>query len=85
MKTLNDYYLIEPVEAETKTASGLYLPDTAQEKPALGTILSLPDTFLPKLAVGSLVYYKKWGGNTVKKNGKELVFVEGKDLMGIDE
>lgn len=84
MKTLNDYYLIEPVEAETQTASGLYLPDTAQEKPALGTILSLPKVFLPKLAVGSLVYYKKWGGNTVKKNGKELVFVEGKDLMGID-
>ena len=31
IKPLADRVLIEPVAAETKTASGLYIPDTAKE------------------------------------------------------
>ena len=33
IKPLADRVLVEPKEAETKTASGLYIPDTAKEKP----------------------------------------------------
>ena len=41
IKPLADRVLIEPKEAETKTASGIYLPDTAKEKPQQGTVLAV--------------------------------------------
>ena len=40
IKPLADRVLIEPKEAETKTASGIYIPDTAKEKPQQGTVLA---------------------------------------------
>ena len=41
IKPLADRVVIEPKEAETKTASGLYIPDTAKEKPQQGTVLAV--------------------------------------------
>ena len=40
MKPLADRVLIEPKEAETKTASGIFIPDTAKEKPQQGKVLA---------------------------------------------
>ena len=40
IKPLADRVVIEPQEAQTKTASGLYIPDTAKEKPQQGTIVA---------------------------------------------
>ena len=34
------YILIEPMEAETKTAAGIYLPDNASEKPQKGKVIA---------------------------------------------
>ena len=41
IKPLADRVLVEPKEAETKTAAGLYIPDTAKEKPQQGTVLAV--------------------------------------------
>ena len=41
IKPLADRVLIQPKEAETKTASGLYIPDTAKEKPSEGKVLAV--------------------------------------------
>jgi len=41
LKPLFDNVLIRPLEAETKTASGIILPDTVQEKPTMGEIISV--------------------------------------------
>ena len=40
IKPLADRVVIEPQEAQTKTASGLFIPDTAKEKPQQGTIVA---------------------------------------------
>ena len=40
IRPLADRVLIEPKEAETKTASGIYIPDTAKEKPQQGVVLA---------------------------------------------
>ena len=40
IKPLADRVLIEPKEAETKTASGIYIPDTAKEKPQAGKVVA---------------------------------------------
>jgi chaperonin GroES len=86
------YLLIEPLEAETKTASGIYLPDTAGEKPQKGKVLAVGDDDITDYGtkrkspakVGDIVLYKKWGGNEVKVNGKEYLFSKFEDIIAIE-
>lgn len=91
IKPLAGYVLIEPVEAQATTASGIILPESAQERPAMGTVLSTgEDLFLENgkilkapVKVGDKVFYKKWGGDEIKVDGKELKLVKFDDLMAI--
>ncbi len=93
MKKLNlkptaGYLLIEPTEAETKTASGIYLPDTASEKPQKGKVLAIGEAtkdFAKPAKVGDVVFYKKWGGNEVKIDSKEYLFVKFEDVLAIEQ
>jgi chaperonin GroES len=93
LRPLMGYLLVEPVAAETKTASGLYLPDSAQEKPAgqgvvvaVGTdIIVNGQTFTSPVKVGEKIVYKKWGGDEVKLGGVEYKLVKFEDVMGVFE
>ena len=87
------YLLIEPVEAETKTLTGIYLPDTASEKPQKGKVLAvgepeITDSGVKRVApckVGDIVIYKKWGGNEVKIGGKEYLFAKFEDILAVEK
>ena len=88
------YLLIEPFEAQTKTDSGIYLPDNAQsEKPQKGKILAVgadevTDSGKTKKApakAGDTVIYKKWGGNEVKIEGREYLFVKFEDVLAVEK
>ncbi len=87
------YVLVEPSTAESKTASGIYLPESAQEKPAQGTVISIGgDIVLDNgksircpVSVGEKVLYKKWGGDEVKVDGKELKLVKFDDMIAVLE
>ena len=93
LRPLMGYLLVEPLAAETKTASGLYLPETAQEKPAgQGVVIAVGDplmmngqSFGSPVGVGAKVVYKKWGGDEIKLNGVEYKLVKFEDLMGVIE
>jgi len=86
------YLLIEPLEAETKTVSGIYLPDTAGEKPQKGKVLAVgndetTDSGAKRSAptkAGDIVVYKKWGGNEVKIDNKEYLFAKFEDILAIE-
>ena len=41
IKPLADRVLVEPLEAETKTASGIIIPDSAKEKPQKGNVVAV--------------------------------------------
>lgn len=92
LKLTPGYILIEPLEPETKTSSGIYLPESASEKPQKGKVLSVGDTFItehgatikPPVKVGNIVIYKKWGGNEVKMEGKEYLFVKFEDILAVE-
>jgi chaperonin GroES len=87
------YLLIEPQEAETKTASGIYLPDSAStEKPQRGKVLAVGGAMYQDgqeinspAKVGDSVIYKKWGGSEVKLDGKELLFSKFDDILAIEK
>jgi chaperonin GroES len=86
LKPTAGYLLIEPLEKETQTASGIYLPDSAGEKPQKGKVLALgEDTkdFKKPCKVNDDVIYKKWGGNEVKIDGKEFLFVKFEDILAV--
>ena len=88
LKPTAGYLLIEPLEKETKTASGIYLPDNAGEKPQKGKVLAIGGDikdFKKPAKVNDLVIYKKWGGNEVKIEGKEYLFVKFEDVLAIEE
>ena len=87
LKPTAGYLLIEPLEKEAKTAGGIYLPDSAGEKPqkgkVLGIVADLKDQKKP-CGVGDVVIYKKWGGNEVKVDGKEYLFVKFEDVLAVE-
>ncbi|OGE38003.1 hypothetical protein A3D79_03630 [Candidatus Daviesbacteria bacterium RIFCSPHIGHO2_02_FULL_39_8] len=93
IKPLMGYVLVEPSEAETKTASGIYLPEGAQEKPAQGVVVACGDDMVMEngkvvkcpVKVGDNVVYKKWGGDEIKIDGVEYKLVKFDDLMAILE
>lgn len=93
IKPLMGYVLVEPAEAESKTASGIILPESAQEKPAQGTVISCGDdmvfengkTLKCPVKPGDKVVYKKWGGDEIKVSGIEYKLVKFDDLMAILE
>lgn len=97
LKPTAGYLLIEPLDKETKTAGGIYLPDNAGEKPQKGKVLAAGpgqctdckcadckcDSYVP-CKVGDTVLYKKWGGNEVKIDGKEYLFVKFEDVLAVE-
>lgn len=93
LKPTAGYLLILPLEAETKTAGGIYLPDTVSEKPQKGKVLAVGAPELTEKGAkrpspvksGDVVIYKKWGGNEVKIEGKEYLFVKFEDVLAIEK
>ena len=93
IKPLMGYVLVQPSSADTKTASGIILPESAQEKPAQGMVVACGDDMVMEngktvkcpVKVGEKVVYKKWGGDEIKVDGKELKLVKFDDLMAILE
>ena len=87
LKPTAGYLILEPVEKETKTASGIYLPDNAGEKPQKGKVLAVGEDvkdYKKPCKVGDTVIYKKWGGNEVKINGVEYLFVKFEDILAVE-
>lgn len=92
IKPTAGYLLIEPLEKEAKTASGIYLPDSAGEKPQKGKVLAVGadevlDSGKTRTAPAKkddVVIYKKWGGNEVKVESKEYLFVKFEDVLAIE-
>ena len=90
IKPLAGYVLIEPAAKETKTASGIVLPESAEEKPQEGKVVACGAPLYEDgkeitcpVKVGDKVVYKKWGGNEIKVEGKEMMLIKFDDLMAI--
>jgi chaperonin GroES len=86
IKPLADRVLIEPVEAETKTASGIYIPDTAKEKPQNGKVVAVgPGTKDNPMTVqvGDTVLYGKYAGTELKFDGVDYMMMRESDILAI--
>lgn len=84
-KPNEDRVLVEPAEAETKTASGIIIPDTAKEKPQKGTIIAVGEGSKDKpvtVKVGDSVLYGKYAGTEITIDGKEYLIMRNSDIFG---
>jgi len=86
IKPLADRVVIEPLAAETKTASGLYIPDSAKEKPQQGKVMAVgkgtkdePTT----VKVGDNVLYGKYAGTELKLEGGDYLIMRESDIFAI--
>ncbi len=85
-KPLSDRVLIEPLAAETTTASGIIIPDTAKEKPQEGTVLAVGPGKVDEpttVKVGDKVLYGKYAGSELKLDGTDYLIVKESDILGI--
>lgn len=86
LKPLADRVLIEPKEAETKTAAGLYIPDTAKEKPQQGIVVAAGPGKKDEpmeVKVGDQVIYGKYAGTEVTFEDKKYLIVKQSDILAI--
>jgi len=91
------YILVEPLEVEKKTASGIVLPDSHEEKPLKGRVLAIGEAAVTdsgkkleiwkKIKRGAVIVYKKWAGNEYRPKGmdKDLLFVKFEDILAIEK
>ena len=93
IKPLEDRIVVQPLEAEQVTASGLVIPDTAKEKPQEGKVLAVgPGRFdesgkrIPvDVQVDDVVLYSKYGGTEVKYSGQEYLVLSARDVLAVIE
>lgn len=93
LKPMPGYVLVEPVEVQKQTATGIVLPDTHDEKSQKGKVIALGGPqitdsgkkIIPQFKVGDTVVYKKWGGDEIKLDltGKEYLFVKFEDILAV--
>ena len=86
IKPLADRVVIEPQEAQTKTASGLFIPDTAKEKPQQGTVVAAgpgKNDEPMEVKVGDVVLYGKYAGTEVTFDDKKYLIVKQSDILAI--
>jgi len=93
LRPLDDRVIIQPSQAEERTASGIYLPESAKEKPMTGKIVAVgpgklaDDGSRTPIAVkkGDTVIYGKYAGSEIELDGQTLVITRESELLGVVE
>ena len=86
IQPLSDRVLIEPVAAETTTASGIIIPDSAKEKPQKGTVVAAGKGTKDEpmtVKVGNLVLYGKYAGTELSVDGNDYLIMRESDIFAI--
>jgi chaperonin GroES len=90
LKPLGDRLIVQALEEEEKTASGIVLPDTAKEKPQRGKVLAVGDGKVSEdsgkrvpldVTEGDEVLYSKYGGTEIKVDGEDLLVLRESDVL----
>jgi chaperonin GroES len=89
LRPLDDRVVVEPMEAEERTAGGIVLPDTAKEKPQRGTVVSIgPGKLLDSgergtlsVGIGDEVIYGKYSGTDIEIDGRDVKILRETDIL----
>ncbi len=93
LKPLGDRVIVTPIEADDQTPTGLFLPESAKEKPQQGKVIAAGpgarkedgDRIDMDVKVDDTVLYAKYGGTTIKLDGKEYLILKETDVLAVVE
>lgn len=86
IKPLADRVLVQPIEAETKTSSGIIIPDTAKEKPQRGKVVAVgkgKKDHEMSVKAGDTVLYGKYSGTDLKFEGVDYLIMREDEILAI--
>ncbi|MFN8219719.1 MAG: co-chaperone GroES [Fimbriimonadales bacterium] len=91
LKPLGDKVVVQLVEAEEKTASGIYLPDSAKKKPQEGKVIAVGNGRVLDngernaltVKVGDKVIFSKYGGNEVTIEGEDYTILDEDQIYAV--
>ncbi|MFS0674422.1 co-chaperone GroES [Ornithinibacillus sp. 179-J 7C1 HS] len=91
IKPLGDRVVIELVEQEEKTASGIVLPDSAKEKPQEGRVVAVGsgrvtdsgERIALEVSEGDRIIFSKFAGTEVKYDGTEYLILRESDILAV--
>ncbi len=91
LKPLGDRVVIELIESEEKTASGIVLPDTAKEKPQEGKVVAVGtgrtldngERVALEVSEGDQIIFSKYAGTEVKYQGTEYLILRENDILAV--
>jgi chaperonin GroES len=89
LQPMGDRLVVQPIQSEEKTKSGIYLPDTAKEKPQEGKVVAVGPgrmnddgkRIAMDVEVGDIVIYTKYGGSEIKVDGEEFIIMRESDIL----
>jgi len=89
LRPLDDRVVVEPVEAEERSAGGIFLPDAAKQKPQRGRVLAVGpgkqretgERSALSVEVGDEVIYGKYSGNDIEIDGQEVKILRESDIL----
>ncbi len=93
LQPLNDRVLVQPLEAEEKSAGGIILPETAQEAPREGKVIAMgPGRLLDNgerqemsVKVDDIVVYTEYGGTEVKVDDEDYLLIDESSILAVKE
>lgn len=91
LKPLGDKVVVQLIESEDKTASGIYLPDSAKKKPQTGKVIATGNGRVLDngerntltVQVGDVVLFSKYGGNEVTVDGEEYTILDEDQIYAV--
>ena len=92
-KPLGARALVQIVEREETTASGIVLPDTAKEKPQTAKVVAVGEGKLNddgqrvsvEAAEGDVIVFAKYSGTEISLDGEDYMILDADDILGIVE
>jgi len=92
IRPLFDKVVIEPIEAEERTKSGIILPTAAQEKQQMAQVIAVGPggvvdgkDVVMQVKKGDKILYSKYSGSEFKIDGKEVTIIRQNDILAIVE
>ncbi len=87
IKPMDDRLVLELLEEETRTKSGLYIPDTAKEKPIMGKVVAVgtDEDLREKIKEGDKVLFAKYGGEEISFDDRSYKIVQRSDVLAVIE
>lgn len=86
IKPLGERVVIQPLEEESRTDSGLYIPDTAKEKPQTGVVVAIGEGSEETpitVKVGEKVLFPKYTGTDIKMGNTDYIIMDFEKVLAV--